>query len=144
MTEIRTWLDFSLQQVAAESYLDKFLSGALELDKVLQLGNNNQPNILLNTAVLPGKTRMTDQQVAQFIQRYQIADHHANDATGFSATLMFDTQTNSYTLSFRSTESAPATEGGDRERDLLGADAEIGFSGFAFGQLAAMEHYYQS
>lgn len=144
MTQIRTWLDFALQQMAAESYIHRFLSGELGLEAVLKVGSNNLPGDQSNVDVLPGKTRMTTLQAQEFTQKYQIVDHHANDATGFSATLMLDTQTNSYTLSFRSTESAAAAEGGDRERDLLGADAEIGFSGFAFGQLAAMEDYYQS
>ena len=144
MTQIRTWLDFALQQLTAESYVNRFLSGELSLDRVLKMGNNNLPGDQSATAVLPGKTRMTTLQAEDFIQRYQILDHHANDATGFSATLMFDTQANSYTLSFRSTESAPTLLGGDRERDFFGADVEIGTSGFAFGQLAAMEEYYRS
>jgi trimeric autotransporter adhesin len=144
MTLIRTWLDFALQQMAAESYIHRAQSGELGLLAALKMGNNNLPGDQSDTDILPGKTRMTTTQAQAFAQRYQIIDHHANDATGFSATLMFDTQTNSYTLSFRSTESATTAQGGDRERDLLGADAEIGFSGFAFGQLAAMEEYYSS
>lgn len=62
---------------------------------------------------------------------------------------MLDTDNNSYTLSFRSTEPRPTVEGGDAERDGLfasgltpAADGEIGLSGFAFGQLMAMERYY--
>ena len=148
MTQIRTWLDFALQQFAAESYLHRFLSGELQLDQVLQLGNNNQPGALPNASLLPGNTRMADQQITEFTQRYQIVNHHANDASGFSATLLFDTATNSYTLSFRSTEYKNQNEGGDYERDganfpsFTGADGEILTNGFAFGQLAAMEQYY--
>ena len=88
--------------------------------------------------------------VQGFISRYQIIDHHKNDATGFSATLLFDTQTNSYTLSFRSTEYRNQVDGGDYERDgangllFTGADGEILTKGFAFGQLAAMERYFQT
>lgn len=144
MTQIRTWLDFSLQQFAAESYLHRFLSGELQLDQVLQFGNNNQPNTLPNTAVLPGKTRMTDRQITEFIQRYQIIDHHANDATGFSATLMRDTQTGQYTLSFRSLEYQNQAQGGDWERDGQGGAAgEVAGAGFALGQLVSMERYYK-
>ncbi|MFZ1804520.1 MAG: hypothetical protein WAU05_11400, partial [Nitrospira sp.] len=141
-TNITTWLDFAIQQMAAESYLDQFVVQGVSLQQVLVDGNNDRRVVPLDQ--FTGKTQLTDLQAQVFTQRYQILDHHANDATGFSATLMFDTQTNSYTLSFRSTESASATEGGDRERDLFGADAEVGASGFAFGQLAAMEQYYQS
>jgi len=36
-----TWLNFSLQQMAAESYLHKVSSGELQLSEVLNLGNNN-------------------------------------------------------------------------------------------------------
>ncbi|MBL8072970.1 MAG: putative Ig domain-containing protein [Nitrospira sp.] len=152
-TEVSTWLNFALQQMAAESYLHGInLQDPAAVIRRLVEGNNNGPMIPIDQ--FTGKTRFVDLTAVSnispitgsaqaFVSRYQIVDHHANDATGFSATLMFDTQTNSYTLSFRSTESATATQGGDRERDLLGADAELGFSGFAFGQLAAMENYYQ-
>ncbi|MDH5640926.1 MAG: hypothetical protein OEY28_06495, partial [Nitrospira sp.] len=52
---------------------------------------------------------------------------------------------NNFTLSFRSTESKVHDEGGDWERDgSSGADGEITLEGFAFGQLASMETYYQS
>jgi hypothetical protein len=60
-----------------------------------------------------------------------------------AATLMRDTTTGEYTLSFRSTEYRNQAQGGDWERDgLLGADGEIFSDGFAFGQLAAMEEYF--
>ena len=142
---ISTWLQFALQQMAAESYLDQLASGRL-LKDILTDGNNDIR--VIPPEQFSGKTRFTDQLTSYFVPtpgssaRYQIVDHHANDATGFSATLMFDTQMEQYTLSFRSTESAAATQGGDLERDLFGADAELGFSGFAFGQLAAMEEYF--
>ena len=84
------------------------------------------------------------------LARYQIVDHHANDATGFSATLIkHETTANNFTLSFRSTEYQNQADGGDWERDgvfaaplTFAADGEIGADGFAFGQLAAMENYY--
>lgn len=146
LSDIRTWLKFATQQMAAESYLDEInLSSRNEVKNQLLLGNNHP---LLDPS-LSGKTRFTDQLADQFLDSYQILDHHANDASGFSATLMRDTTTGEYTLSFRSTEPRPATEGGDAERDGLfadgltpAADGEIGLSGFAFGQLIAMERYY--
>ena len=110
MTLIRTWLDFAIQQMAAESYIHRYLSGELSLDQVLGMGNNNLVGDQSAEDDLAGKTRFTDQLTSYFVSpsgspaRYQIFDHHANDATGFSATLMFDNQTQSYTLSFRSTE----------------------------------------
>lgn len=138
---ISTWLGFAIQQMAAESYLNEFFSGQLRLDQVLKLGNNRFG--FPETSY----TRFTDQQVTQFVStsqapaRYVIVDHHANDESGFSATLLFDTQTQTYTLSFRSTEYQNQSTGGDYERDGSGADADISFRGFAFGQLAAMEKY---
>ena len=128
---ISIWLQFALQQMAAESYLDQLASGR-QLKDILTDGNNDIRAI--PPEQFSGKTRFTDQLTSYFVPapgssaRYQIVDHHANDATGFSATLMKDFNIGQYTLSFRSTESAPAVQGGDRERDLFGADAEFGFS----------------
>jgi hypothetical protein len=119
MTLIRTWLDFALQQMAAESYIHRAQLGELGLLQVLKMGSNNLPGDQSDSEILPGKTRMTTLQAEHFIQRYQIVDHHANDASGFSATLLFDRETDSYTLSFRSTEPRLALEGGDVERDGL-------------------------
>ncbi|MGE3154316.1 MAG: hypothetical protein AB7G48_16345 [Nitrospiraceae bacterium] len=88
-TSIKTWLDFALQQTAAESYLDQFVVQGSTLQQVLIDGNNDRRVVPLDQFM--GKTRFTALQAQQFIQRYQILDHHANDATGFSATLIFDT-----------------------------------------------------
>lgn len=142
--EISIWLRFALQQMAAESYLDGIDWRNAEQVKVqLRLGNNRSgfPEV--------GATRVTG-TVAQplqdqaFVDRYQIVDHHANDATGFSATLLFDNSTNSYTLSFRSVEYQQQVDGGDWERDgLPGAAGEIAGTGFSLAQLVSMERYYR-
>ena len=144
-TNITAWMKFALQQMAAESYLDGInLQNEAQVRLRLSNGNNDTRFIQADpiTGELPGKTRFTTVLADRFLATYDIIDHHANDSTGFSATLMRDTTTGEYTLSFRSTESAPAAEGGDRERDFFGADVELGLSGFAFGQLAAMEEYF--
>jgi hypothetical protein len=147
-TNITSWLQFAIQQMAAESYLDGFaFNNSNELIRRLKFGNNNATVLGLgnpdDSPVLSGKTRLTTIQAQQFTQRYQILDHHANDATGFSATLMRDMVTGEYTLSFRSTEYRNLSEGGDFARDgFPGADSEIVAKGFAFGQLVAMEDYY--
>jgi len=136
-SNISIWLRFAQQQIAAESYLhDININDPAAVAAALVRGNNRQG--------FPegGFTRLVQIQAQQFVQRYQILDHHANDATGFSATLMRDTQTGEYTLSLRSTEFKPAILGGDKERDALQADADIALHGFAFGQLAAMEEYF--
>jgi len=160
-SNVSTWLEFALQQMAAESYLDGItLSNDADIITRLKLGNNNPLFNDPDNPILSGKTRFVDlngvpsaNQVVgsaqAFVSRYDIVDHHANDATGFSATLMRDTTTGEYTLSFRSTEFRTQSNGGDRERDgvfaapfTFAADGEIGADGFAFGQLAAMENYY--
>ena len=148
-SEISTWLQFALQQMAAESYLDGIaLSDIDSIIARLKLRNNNP---LLNDPedpTLAGATRFVDlngvsnaSQITgsaqAFVARYHIVDHHANDATGFSATLMQERDaqgnlTNNFTLSFRSTESKVHDEGGDWERDgPSGADGEITLEGFA-------------
>ena len=141
--EISAWLAFSLQQMAAESYLD----GIADLDdkglvsERLLLGNNRP----LLDAEIRGATRFTDTLVTRFLDSYKIVDHHANDSTGFSATLMQEIGTNNFTLSFRSTEFESQSNGGDFERDgTLGADGDVTLQGFAFAQLASMEDYYQT
>ena len=148
-SNLTTWLQFAIQQMAAESYLNALPpNNQDELIRRLKLGNNNTPTLDPDlNPILPGKTRFTTVQAQQFAQRYQIVDHHADDSIGFSATLLKDLSDptgQTYTLSFRSTEYRTQANGGDRERDGFGADLEITTDGFAFGQLAAMEDYYQS
>ena len=151
---VETWLDFVLQQMAAESYLDR-IGPAFSIEQALNDGNNDtskiQPDAQGN---LPGYTRFTDQQIMYFNDNWEVVDHRSNDderfanigvgnGTGFSATLFRSKTTNEYTLSFRSTEFADEARGGDWQRDgLNGADGEIAKKGFAFGQIVAMEDYY--
>ena len=138
-SSISLWLRFAQQQFAAESYLhDININDPAAVAAALIRGNNRQ------SFPEGGLTRLVQIQAQQFVQRYQIVDHHANDATGFSATLMKDTATNTYTLSFRSLEYQNQTQGGDWERDGMGGAAgEIAGAGFALGQLVSMERYYQ-
>ncbi|HMS82056.1 MAG TPA: calcium-binding protein [Nitrospira sp.] len=149
-TDISGWLQFALQQMAAESYLNGFqFTDTNTLFQRLKLGNNNTPTIDpdLNPS-LAGQTRFTSGLAQEFTSRYQIVDHHANDATGFSATLMRERDqngqpTNTYTLSFRSLEYQNQVDGGDWQRDgLPGAAGEIAGTGFALAQLVSMERYY--
>ena len=136
-----TWYEFLLAQMSAESYLDQWLLGSRALSEVLQNGNNNED--VIREEEFKGATRMTAVQVAQFETKWEIVDHHANDASGFSATLLRSKTTGEFTLSFRSTEYQNEDKGGDWNRDgSLGADGQIFGDGFAVGQLAAMEAYY--
>ncbi len=149
-TNITTWLEFALQQMTAESYLHgiNLLDDQAVINRLI--AGNNAPGV---TSPNPGVTRFVDlanvinaSQVTgsaqAFVNRYDIVDHHANDATGFSATLMRDTTTGEYTLSFRSTEFRDESLGGDHERDAVKADGDIAVHGFAFAQLLAMEEYF--
>lgn len=84
-SNISTWLQFALQQMAAESYLDQLASGR-QLKDILTDGNNDIR--VIPPEQFSGKTRFTDQLTSYFVPtpgsspRYQIIDHHANDATG--------------------------------------------------------------
>ncbi|MEO8048301.1 MAG: hypothetical protein ABI684_13545, partial [Nitrospirota bacterium] len=111
VADIKTWLDFAIQQMAAEAYLDQFTVQGRELRLVLRDGNNDIRKVgedqfavqtrFVDLVGIPTASQITGSAQA-FVSRYQIIDHHANDATGFSDTLMRDTQTGEYTLSFRS------------------------------------------
>ena len=126
---IQRWLDAALQQVAAESYLD----GISLQDSLLVTGRLERGNSPLAGAI-DQFIRMTPAQATDFLNRYQVVDHHANDATGFSATVLRNKDTSSaqydqYSLVFRSTEYKLPAEGGDYDRDgnvnlfgLKGAD----------------------
>lgn len=152
VADIKTWLNFAIQQMAAEAYLDQFTVQGRDLRLVLRDGNNDIRKVgddqyagqtrFVDLVSIPTASQITGSAQA-FVDRYQIVDHHANDATGFSATLMQERGTNNFTLSFRGTEYPNQSQGGDWERDgLPGADGEIFFKGFAFGQLVSMEKYY--
>jgi len=146
---ISRWLDFAIQQMVAEAYLDQVGATIGGLASVLKLGSNNP---LYSASVgfdpddplLSRQTRLTDTQIAYFNEHFEIIDHYPNDNTGFSGTLMRDRRTGAYTLSFRSTEYPYQHQGGDWERDgAAGADGEIFRHGFAFGQLLAAQEYYE-
>jgi hypothetical protein len=118
--DIPTWLQSALKQVAAESYLDGIdWNDPIALRDTLVRGNNRQGFEEQNY------TRMSVSQATAFVQKYSIVDHHANDATGVSATLMRERDqngqlTNNFTLSFRSLEYQNQVNGGDWERDGQG------------------------
>ena len=160
-TTARTWYDFALQQIAAEAYLEDIGSGDRSgLLERLQLGNNDlrqfvyvdgvqRPNSRFGqypqahtTPVFPGSTRLTESQADYFANTWEVVHQHANDPSGFSATLLKHRETGEYTLAFRSTEFFRQEDGGDFQRDAAGADAGIFSGGFALAQLSAMERLY--
>jgi hypothetical protein len=166
-SQFQTLYDFALKQIACESYLDRAdLGSDDDLLGRFMLGNNNSaPIVFVNgrafanklletyapdpsTPILPGATRMTATQADYFLGNWRIVHHYPNDPSGFSATLIQSRTTGEYTLALRSTEFPEQILGGHFERDVatgatLGADLQIGWQGFAFGQLLAMERCYR-
>ncbi len=146
-TDVKTWIKFFYQQLAAESYLDDISARHIDfndadlIQRRLIFGANNH-RVPLNDEN-PHKTRMTADQAASFAEQFEILDHLPNRSSGFSATLMRERETNRYTLAFRSTEFRAVDEGGDRSRDGIHADLfDISFDGMALAQLSSMEDYY--
>lgn len=147
MSELSTWLEFSQLQVVSESYLDGInWSDEDEAKPRLLLGNNRAPE---SGNEIRGATRFTESQAEWFFANYDIVDHYANDASGFSCTLMrrkngTAEENGVYTLSMRSTEFQFNNLGGDWSRDgKPGADGQINDNGYAIAQLSAMEAYFK-
>lgn len=111
-----------LAQFAAEAYLDGVSFGdALEIAARLRQGNNNVQHpafVGVPSEDFRGYTRMTKDQIDRFAQTYAIVEHLPNTWSGFSATLLRNTTTDKYVLSFRSTEYPNSNNGGDWERDV--------------------------
>jgi hypothetical protein len=144
-TEIQTWYDFVLAQMASDSYLDIDLTDPNKLKDALRNGANHRDFIAELEPEELSATRMTNVMIDDFLGRWEVIDQLMNTTTsGFSATLLKNKTTpGEYTLSFRSTESKPASKGGDFERDGgSGADGEILDIGLAWAQIRDMEAYY--
>jgi len=123
-SELSTWLKYASMQMASEAFLDRYLSDSMSLQQALTMGNDHSSKF---TATLAG----------QFASKYEIIDHIPNTETGFSATLMQDTATNEYTISFRSTEFVD-----DVLADSVGTNEGIAEHGWAFGQIVDMEDWW--
>ena len=97
----------------------------------------------LKSALVTGNDRsskFTQEQAATFAEEWEVVAQQENTGTGFSATLMFNDKTKEYVLSFRSTEFAD-----DAVRDNLATNTmEIKEHGWAFGQIADMETWWNS
>ena len=139
--------DFALAQFAAESYLDGLNGTDYTLERALEAGNNNIRNqsfANLSPDEYPGFTRMTGSQINRFEQTYDVVLQEANTWTGFSGTLLRNTATADYVLSFRSTEYQNENKGGDWTRDgLSGAAGDISTYGFAVAQIADAEAWFR-
>ena len=81
---------------------------------------------------------MTTVQRDNFVTRYSLVDQHANDLTGFSATLLIDKIDNKKVIALRGTE---FTQGlGQFASDFAIADA-LGIAGAGFANLQAVQLY---
>lgn len=163
--QVSQWLQFALQQVAAESYLHRMpdVNNPARLIERLMFGFNDplhpyvkslsgapstdpESDLLGDprTPFLDGANRMPEVVARDFVERYEIKEQFSNNEFGFSATVLRERSTGQYTLSFKSLEYPNWNEGGDWERDgRPGAAGEIAAAGFAVGQAAAMEEYFQ-
>ena len=102
LMQLKQAYDAALEQIAAESFLDDGMSDLLFRDR---LGIGNNPiNSLPTEPDLDGKLRMTPQQAQMFVARYDIIDAQPDDASGFSAVALLDTETNRVVIAVRSTE----------------------------------------
>ena len=153
MTDIRTWYEQLLAQQAADSYLDGMsdLNNVQQQTDRLRNGANHYSKIAEFAEEDLSATRMTGGvgdhigMVDDFQATWKIIDHLPNTSSGFSATLLKHKTTGDYTLSFRSTESKDAVDGGDVERDSSnGANGQVSGEGFAWAQIRDMENYYQN
>ncbi|MCC2639428.1 MAG: hypothetical protein K0Q68_3147, partial [Moraxellaceae bacterium] len=161
--ELERLYEFSIQQIVAESYLEDF-SRITDIDYIkrqLRMGTNRPDYVYGGSTSVgdpdlnqgwPGLTRLTDPQIDEFIDKYEIlhqwsdnpstgdpegerpAEDEVHTAglilngvdmlanTGFAATLIRDRRDGQYTLAIRSTESRPWDKGGDAERDMEATD----------------------
>ena len=134
LSQLKKVYDAALEQIAAESFLQIGMPPGDFIAR-LQAGNNpigSNPN----APDLDGKLRMTLEQAQTFKGRYDIIDVYQNDATGFSAVALRDTDSSGrVVIAVRSTEL-----NNDRTRDL-GADSQIFTSGFAFDQILSAQDF---
>ena len=133
LIQLKQAYDAVLEQIAAESFLVNGMSDLLFRDR-LMIGNNptNSPP---SEPILDGKLRMTLQQTQIFVARYDIIAAQPDDASGFSAVALLDTETNRVVITVRSTEIKL-----DKPRDVA-TDLQIGLSGFAFDQIRSMQDF---
>ncbi len=130
---IAEYLKFANLQTAAEAILnipetgERFYSGQ-DLERALVRGNTRSLKF----------TQPQAEAFADPVKGWTVLDQKANTSTGFSATLFFNSNTDEYVLSLRSTEFID-----DALRDSYGTNkVEIVDRGWAFGQIADMEAWY--
>jgi hypothetical protein len=134
LIQLKQAYDAALEQIAAESFLEKGMLPDLIVSR-LQIGNN-PPGSTPSAEILDGKLRMILEQAQTFESRYIIIDAYQNDSTGFSAVALRDAENpGRVVIAVRSTEIL-----NDRARDLS-ADFQVFTSGFAFDQILSAQDF---
>ncbi|WP_137919079.1 hypothetical protein [Hydrogenophaga sp. 2FB] len=124
-------LKFSAVQMAAEAdYLGVVeFQNRLAIQAALIRGNNRSSKF----------TEIQAEKFTDALTGWSVVDHVSNTTTGFSGTLFKSNETGEFVLSFRSTEFAD-----DAARDNQATNTlEIKEHGWAFGQIADMEAWFQ-
>lgn len=127
---IPDYLKYVDAQVAAESFLNDSNGNVFEnredLISALQRGNGHS-------------SKFTEIQARAFVDQWEVLEQQSNTNTGFSGTLLKNSESNEYILSFRSTEFID-----DSIRDSMATNTlEIFDTGFAWGQIRDMENWYR-
>lgn len=124
-------LKYANLQMAAEAFIRDPETGFLNtsgtnLINVLKAGNGHA-------------SKFTTTQAEEFDAKWKVLDQRANTDTGFSGTLFQNRETDEIVLSFRSTEFID-----DAARDNKATnELEIKNTGFAWGQIADMQAWYE-
>jgi Ca2+-binding RTX toxin-like protein len=144
---VTKYLKFANVQMAAESLFGFRNPATIPVGATVD--NTNETALSKENLVFGNNNRaskFTDTLAKEFADNWQLVEHKANTATGFSGTLFKAKQDNAalgikkdeLVLSFRSTEFAD-----DAARDNEATNRlEIQKHGWAFGQIADMENWY--
>lgn len=138
---IQKYADAINQQVAAEAFL-RFASVPEDIEALLVAGNRNnslEPAAIAKQFNAEGRYKLIAHQ--ELTQNPSLAVAGVPNKSGFSGSVFYDTQTQQYTFSIRSTEFAASI----RDPGDLWADVgEIMNEGWAFGQIYSMEAFWSS
>lgn len=135
-SRIPEYFKFVNLQMAAEAFLENAIQNQVELRAAILAGNG-----------IDRSNKFPISLADQFVAEYEVVAHRTNSTTGFSGTLFRAKVTDparglvmgELTLSFRSTEFAD-----DAIRDAKSTgDLEIKRLGWAIGQIADMEEWYE-
>ncbi len=142
---IADYMKYADLQMAAEALYDfNAKEDAATLKPGDPLSDIGHYNGTINSAVLTTgnlhASKFTQTDAEAFVKEWTVVDHISNTKTGFSGTLFQNNHTKELVMSIRSTEFID-----DAARDNQATNVmEIKEFGFAFGQIADMEAWYQN